>query len=81
MNTCVSDSELADHVRSALHKNSYLFNKDISIFVQHGWVSLEGKVAKEEDRRIAQLCVENILGVYGVTNNLTYSRIHSYQTS
>lgn len=77
MKTCVSDSELADHVTSALHQNSYLCSTQIRIFVEQGWVSLEGKVAREEDRRLAQLCVENILGVSGVTNNLTYSRIHS----
>jgi osmotically-inducible protein OsmY len=77
MKTCSKDTALADHIRSALHQNSQLSDQDIAISVEEGWVLLEGKVTREADRRLVQLCVENILGVCGITNNLTFSRIHS----
>jgi osmotically-inducible protein OsmY len=81
MKSCISDLALSDHIRSALHQNSQFNDQDINISVDEGWVLLEGKVGQEADRRLVQLCVENILGVYGVTNNLTFSRMHSNQAS
>ncbi|WP_171037810.1 BON domain-containing protein [Dyadobacter luticola] len=74
MKTCISDSALADHIKSALHQNSQLNDSDIHISVDEGWVSLDGRVGRETDRRVVQSCVEDILGVFGITNNLTFSR-------
>lgn len=76
-----SDQALYDHIRSALHQNSQFNEQAIHIFVYQGWSFLDGKVTQEADRRLAWSCVENILGVYGVTNNLTFSTIHSIHVS
>jgi osmotically-inducible protein OsmY len=74
MKTCISDSELFDHIRNALQQNSQFDDRDIEISVDEGWVSLNGKVEREEERVLVQSCIENILGVYCVTNNLTFPR-------
>lgn len=77
MKTWISDAVLSKHIVSTLHQNSHLHDEDIHVFVHEGWVCLEGKVDREADRKLVQESVENILGVYGITNNLTFSRFHS----
>lgn len=77
MKTWISDAALLGHIVSTLHQNSHLHDENIRVSVKAGWVSLEGKVDQESDRQLVQESVESILGVYGVTNNLTFSRIHS----
>ncbi len=43
---------------------------DIHIIVNHGNVTLEGKVDSEGDRNIATLRANSVSGVFSVTNNL-----------
>jgi osmotically-inducible protein OsmY len=76
MNTLKSDAVLMKHIVSALHQNSHLHHNYIRVDVKAGWVSLEGKVDRESDRQLVEDSVECILGVCGITNNLTFSRYH-----
>ncbi|WP_374760197.1 BON domain-containing protein [Dyadobacter pollutisoli] len=77
MKTWISDALLMKHIVSTLHQNSRLHDEDIRVSVKEGWVSLEGKVDQESDRQLVQESVERVLGVYGITNNLTFSWLHS----
>lgn len=76
MKTWISDALLMKHIVSTLYQNSRLRDEDIRVSVKEGWVSLEGKVDQESDRQLVQESVESVLGVYGITNNLTFSRFH-----
>jgi osmotically-inducible protein OsmY len=76
MKTWISDDLLMEHIVSTLHQNSRLHEDHIQVSVSEGWVYLEGKVDQESDRQLVQESVERILGVYRVTNNLTFSRFH-----
>jgi osmotically-inducible protein OsmY len=76
MKTWISDALLMEHIVSTLHQNSRLHDEDIRVSVNEGWVYLEGKVDQESDRQLVRESVERILGVYGVTNNLTFPRLH-----
>ncbi len=74
-------SSFDDSIRmSAYHTlygwNSPLFrygqgaNPSIHIVVNHGHLTLEGVVANEGDRRLANVLVNSVPGVFSVTNNL-----------
>ena len=78
MKTWIDDAVLMKHIVSAIHQNSHLHDENIRVSVKEGWVSLEGKVDQESDRQLVQESVESVLGVYGITNNLTFSRFHCH---
>jgi osmotically-inducible protein OsmY len=77
MKTWISDGVLMKHIVSTLHQNSHFHDEHIRVYVKEGWVSLEGKVDQESDRQLVQKSVESVMGVYGITNNLTFSRFPS----
>ncbi|HEX6890387.1 MAG TPA: BON domain-containing protein [Chryseolinea sp.] len=66
-----TDTEIAEAVRNALGWNSAVIDDEIEVKVDNGWVYLEGKVAFEYEKRYAQECVEDLLGVRGVTNTIS----------
>jgi osmotically-inducible protein OsmY len=65
-----TDTEIAEAVRNVLRWNSAVNNDKIEIKVDNGWVSLDGQVDWEHEKRYAQNAVEDLIGVSGVTNNI-----------
>jgi len=66
-----TDTEIAEAAKNALRWNSAVNEDNLEVKVDNGWVYLEGKVDFDYEKRYAQDCVENLLGVRGVTNNIT----------
>jgi osmotically-inducible protein OsmY len=66
-----SDSEVADAIRNALRWNSAINEDQIEIMVDNGWVTLDGAVDYAFQKRYAQSYIEDLVGVAGVTNNIT----------
>ncbi len=65
-----TDTEIAEAVRNALGWNSAIIDDEIEVKVDNGWVYLDGKVAFDYEKRYAQECVEELVAVIGVTNNI-----------
>lgn len=66
-----TDTEIAEAIRNNLRWNSAVDHDQIEVKVDNGWVYLDGKVEWYFERTSAQHSVENLLGVRGVTNNIT----------
>lgn len=69
-----SDREILMLVRSALHSNVFINEKNILINVDYGWVYLEGKVENEDQRNLAKKLIVDLFGVVRVINFLTFPR-------
>jgi len=73
-------STIDDHIRMATYRAIYydsVFTRyairavpPIHIIVKNGKVTLEGAVASESDRNIANILANGVPGVFSVTNNL-----------
>ena len=63
-----SDTELAHQVVNALRWDVLVPDDRIKARVEQGWVTLEGEVEWEFERRAARRAVQNLTGVRGVTN-------------
>jgi len=68
-----TDTEIAEAIRNALRWNSAVTEDEIEVKVDDGWVYLEGKVGFQYEKRYAQDCVEDLVAVKGVTNNILIS--------
>lgn len=66
-----TDTEIAEAVRNALRWNSAVNEDHIEVKVDNGWVYLDGQVDFEYEKRYAQESVEDLIGVKGVTNNIS----------
>jgi hypothetical protein len=66
----LSDDELRGLVREHLANDSALDIDDLSIHVSSGHVVLEGRVGTDEERRIAEHIVSDVLGVEDYENNI-----------
>lgn len=66
----LSDDELRGLVREHLAADSALDIDDLSINVTSGHVILEGRVGTDEERRIAEHIVTDVLGVEDYENNI-----------
>ena len=66
-----SDTEIAEAVSNALKWNSAVNEDRIEVKVDNGWVYLNGQVEWEYEKRTAESAIKNLLGVRGVTNNIT----------
>jgi osmotically-inducible protein OsmY len=65
-----TDQEVAQAVRSALIWDVYVPDDQIRSTVAGGWVTLEGKVERWQQREDAGRCVQRLSGVLGVTNKI-----------
>lgn len=65
-----TDTEIAGAVLSALKWHSALKEDKIRVEVEKGWVTLSGEVDWEFQRNSAQLMVENLTGVSGISNHI-----------
>ena len=63
-----SDTVIADAVRNVLRWHAAVNNDKINIKVEDGWITLEGTVDWEYERKAAQRAVEHLRGVMGVIN-------------
>lgn len=66
-----SDSEVGDAIRNALRWNSAINDDQIEVKVDKGWVTLDGSVDYPFQKKYAQSYIEDLMGVAGVTNNIT----------
>ena len=65
-----SDTDIARAALETLNANWVIPKEGINLKVEHGWVTLEGEVYWEFERRQAYQTVNNMVGVKGVTNGL-----------
>jgi osmotically-inducible protein OsmY len=65
-----TDPEIAKAVLHALKCNLDVPEDQIQVQVEHGWVMLGGTVQWNVQKQAAQHCIENILGIRAVDNNI-----------
>jgi osmotically-inducible protein OsmY len=65
-----TDQEVSEAIRSALAWDVFVPDEQIRSTVSGGWVTLEGKVDRWQQREDAARCVERLTGVLGVTNKI-----------
>jgi osmotically-inducible protein OsmY len=66
-----TDTEIAQAVRHALEWDALVPSEHIQSTVSHGLVTLEGTVETWAQSEDAERAVRNLIGVRGVTNNVT----------
>jgi hypothetical protein len=66
----LSDDELRGLVREHLADDSALDIDDLTINVEDGRVTLDGRVGTDEERRIAEHIVTDVLGIQDYENNI-----------
>ena len=66
-----SDSEIAAAAESAFTWHGMIPEERVRVKVERGWVTLSGEVDWEYQRRSAYSAVRPLIGVVGVTNNIT----------
>jgi osmotically-inducible protein OsmY len=66
-----TDEDIAHAAASIFSWNSSIPKDRIKIQVSHGWVTLEGTVDWHYQRTAAEFAAEDLMGVKGVTNQLT----------
>ena len=66
-----SDNEIADEIVSALKWSWRVPNDKVKVKVENGWITLEGVVDYNYQKEAAKDAVKNLLGVMGVSNNIT----------
>ncbi|ELR71101.1 Osmotically inducible protein Y precursor [Fulvivirga imtechensis AK7] len=66
-----TDTEIAEAVRNALRWNTAVNEDKIEVKVDNGWVYLDGEVEWKYQKSTAQSSVESLVGVRGVTNNIS----------
>jgi osmotically-inducible protein OsmY len=65
------DSEIATEVVNALKWNWQVPADKVKVKVERGWVTLAGELPWNYQKATAQAAVKNLLGVTGVSNNIT----------
>lgn len=68
-----SDERIAEEVKEILARESLLDSSEINVSVIKGQVLLQGTVVSRQIKRLAELSVENLLGVRDVINQLKLS--------
>ncbi len=66
-----TDTDIAEAAANALRWNVSLSGTDIKPVVKDGWVSLSGQVSWGYQRIAAEVSVRNLMGVRGVSNEVT----------
>lgn len=72
----LSDRELRDLVRSQLRAHNGLDADYITVQVDDGNVTLEGRVGTDYERRVAEHVLTDVLGLKSVRNDLVVQAIH-----
>jgi osmotically-inducible protein OsmY len=66
-----SDSEIAHAAENVLDWNAAVPREGIGVTVEHGWITLEGKVNWQVQKEAAESAVRHLMGVKGVSNQIT----------
>jgi len=66
-----TNSEIATEVVNALRANYSFPDDKVTVKVEDGWVTLEGELPWNYQKEEAKACVNYLVGVKGVTNNIT----------
>ena len=66
-----NDADIAEAAVDALKWHVWLASDDIKVKVEQGWVTLEGAVDHQYQRRAAENAVQHLTGVIGVDNLIT----------
>lgn len=66
-----SDADLATAAANALKWNVSLASTDVKVVVKHGWITLSGEVQHGYQKSVAESLVRYLMGVVGVTNEIT----------
>jgi len=75
-----TDEDIAQACVSALKANYSVPDENITVVLNNGWVSLEGKADWQFQREAAMNAVRYLTGVTGVSNNITIkTRVSSKQ--
>lgn len=72
----LSDRELRDLVRSQLRAHNGLDTDYVTVQVQNGAVTLQGRVGTDYERRVAEHVLTDVLGLKSVRNDLVVQAIH-----
>ena len=72
----LNDRELRDVVRSHLRAHNGLDADYITVQVNEGEVTLEGRVGTDVERRVAERVITDVLGIERVNNSLVVQAIH-----
>ena len=72
----LSDRELRDVIRSHLRAHNGLDADYITVQVQDGAVTLEGRVGTDNERRVAERVLTDVLGIARVNNSLVVQAMH-----
>ena len=72
----LDDRELTDVVRSHLRAHNGLDADYITVKVESGAVTLEGRVGTDYERRVAEHLLTDVLGLADVKNDLVVQAIH-----
>ncbi len=70
----LSDTEMEAMVSNTLKWNWGVSDKKLKISVLNGWVTLEGEQQWDYQKEAAKNAIINLIGVKGVTNNITLKR-------
>jgi osmotically-inducible protein OsmY len=70
-----TDTEIAQAVKNALKWNTAVSEGLIDVKVDSGWVYLEGVAEWEYQRRSAEQSVRDLIGVRGITNQITVKTV------
>jgi hypothetical protein len=76
----LGDADLRDLVREHLRAHNGIDADYITVKVQDGVVTLEGRVGTDFERRVAEHIVTDSLGLSDVCNNLVVQALHRAET-
>ncbi len=65
-----TDAEIAREVLNAIKANWYLPKNKVKVKIENGWVTLEGELPLNFQRKAVKNLIVCLLGVKGVTNNI-----------
>ena len=66
-----NDSDIADSARNILEWTAHLPRNSVKVMVEGGWITLSGEVDWEFQRQVATATVRHLLGVTGVSDQIT----------
>lgn len=72
-----SDTEIASAIESAFRWHALVPDRRIQVLVEQGWVTLKGELDWDYQRDAAVKAVRDLVGVVGVSNNITLRQITS----
>ncbi|MCU1337983.1 MAG: Transport-associated protein [Bryobacterales bacterium] len=65
-----TDAEIAHNAVRALESHLFIPSDRIKVTVKNGWVTLEGDVRWQFQKRLAESAIKKLKGVTGITNNI-----------